>query len=310
MIKKIEKPYNVLEVFSLAIARKKLKKKVSKMNSYIICFLIMPPKKIALDNESTPKQVAKPTKKEPVKKEVVEEPVKIEEPTKKEPINKLVEPVKKQVKKTVTIEEDEEQEEEEVEEVVLDKRKKDTFDDLVKIIDTSAESKKKLDTEILELEKTLKLKKLEQAKVDKTIVRTSSMLCKAHTQELTKAGKKTRAPREGSPVKTGFNKEHPVPKQLVTFLGLEENTEMTRPKVYSAFSTKCKELGLKNGKNTVLNEEAVKLLGLPKSDVGKIIPFTGGQSFLSTFYPKKEKTLVSSSASDNLAVEDDEDEEE
>ena len=245
----------------------------------------MPPKKIVLDNKKE-EVITKPVKKE----EVITKPIKKEEEIIKKPVKKVV------IEEPVVEEEEEEEEKPE-------KRKKETFEDLVKIINTGTESKKKLDDEIQEIEKTLKLKKLEQAKVDKTIVKTLSLLGKSHTQEI---GKK-KQPREGPPVKTGFNKEHPVPKQLLSFLGLEEGTEMTRPKVYSAFSNKCKEMGLKDGKNTTLNEEAVRLLGLPKSDVGKVIPFTGGQSFLSTLYPKK--TLVSSSASDNLAVEEDEEEE-
>jgi hypothetical protein len=260
----------------------------------------MPPKKIAQDNNKVV-EITKPIKKEEITKKpvkvVIKEPVEEEEEEEEEEITKK--PVK------VVIEEEEEEEEitkkvvikdVEEEEEKVEKRKRETFEDLVKIINTGTESKKKLDDEIQEIEKTLKLKKIEQAKVDKNILKTLSLLGKSHT--------KKKQPREGPPVKTGFNKEHPVPKQLLSFLGLEEGTEMSRPKVYSAFSTKCKEMGLKDGKNTTLNEEAVELLGLPKSDVGKTMLFTEVQSFLSTLYPKK--TLVSSSASDNLAVEDDE----
>ena len=222
----------------------------------------------------------------------------------------------KPTKKTEVVEEDSDEEvdsesessdseDEAVEKKTKEKKTKESFEELTKKLEALRGDIKDVNKEISELEKQLKSREKVRNDYERQCNAIVKVLSKTHTDEVNKAIK-SKPKRKGN-VNGGFNKEQPVPEVLAKFLGLEEGTEMTRPKVYSAFSNKCKEMGLKDGKNTTLNEEAVRLLGLPKSDVGKVIPFTGGQSFLSTLYPKK--TLVSSSASDNLAVEEDEEEE-
>jgi hypothetical protein len=57
----------------------------------------------------------------------------------------------------------------------------------------------------------------------------------------------------------------------------------------SALNNKFSELKLKNGQTTTLDKSTAKALGLGKEGDGKEIKFTEFQSFLATFYPKKEK---------------------
>jgi hypothetical protein len=60
----------------------------------------------------------------------------------------------------------------------------------------------------------------------------------------------------------------------------------------SALNNKFCELKLKNGQITKLDKDTAKALGLGKEDDGKEIKFTEFQSFLASFYPKKENKAM------------------
>ena len=171
-----------------------------------------------------------------------------------------------------------------------EKKVKETFEDLTKRIDIHRTDIKTIDKEISELEKSLKSKEKERNEHERQLNNSLKLLSKTHSDEVTKALKE-RPKRKGN-VNGGFNKEQPVPEVLRTFLGLQENVSMARPKVMSALNNKFTELKLKEGQNTTLDKSTAKALGLGKTGEGKVIKFTEFQTFLASFYPSKAEIEV------------------
>ena len=170
------------------------------------------------------------------------------------------------------------------------KKTKESFDSLTKSIDSERNAIKVINKEIGELEKTLKIKIKERNDHERQLNNTLKLLGKTHSEEVTKALKE-RPKRKGN-VNGGFNKEHPVPEILRTFLGLPENAAMARPKVMSALNNKFTELNLKEGQNTTIDKATAKALNLGKAGEGKVIKFTEFQTFLASFYPSKTEIEV------------------
>ncbi len=171
-----------------------------------------------------------------------------------------------------------------------EKKPKESFEELSKKLETLRADKKTVNKEMSELEKTLKTKEKQFNDFERQETAILKLLAKTHSDEVNKA-RKEKPKRKGN-VNGGFNKEQPVPEVLVNFLGLAEGTCMARPKVMSALNNKFTELKLKNGQLTTLDKATAKALGLGKEGDGKEIKFTEFQSFLASFYPKKEEKAL------------------
>ncbi len=183
-------------------------------------------------------------------------------------------------------ESDSDSEDETTDKKAKEKKPKESFEELSKKLETLRADMKSVDKEISELEKTLKAKEKSRNDFERQVNGILKQLSKTHSDEVNKA-RKEKPKRKGN-VNGGFNKEQPVPEVLVNFLGLPEGTCMARPKVMSALNNKFSELKLKNGQLTTLDKATAKALGLGKEGDGKEIKFTEFQSFLASFYPKKE----------------------
>ena len=177
-----------------------------------------------------------------------------------------------------------------VEKKTKEKKTKESFEELTKKLEALRSDIKDVNKEISELEKQLKSREKVRNDYERQCNAIVKVLSKTHTDEVNKAIK-SKPKRKGN-VNGGFNKEQPVPEILTKFLGLEDDTSMARPKVMSALNNKFTELKLKDGQNTTLDKATAKALGLGKEGDGKVIKFTEFQSFLKTFYPKKEEKEV------------------
>ena len=129
------------------------------------------------------------------------------------------------------------------------------------------------------LEEALHVNNKQRNELERKSARIFAQMGKSHVDAVNKAAKEK--PKRKGNKDGGFNKLVPVPPKLIKYLGLEEGILMSRPKVMSALNDKFKELGLKDGQKTVLDKESSKALGKEK---GRVIEFTGFQSFLKEFY--------------------------
>jgi hypothetical protein len=181
-------------------------------------------------------------------------------------------------------------EDETTEKKTKEKKPKESFEELTKKLEALRSDIKDVNKEISEFEKQLKTKEKVRNDYERQCNAIVKVLSKTHTDEVNKAIK-SKPKRKGN-VNGGFNREQPVPDVLINFLGLTTGTCMARPKVMSALNNKFTELKLKDGQNTTLDKATAKALGLGKEGDGKVIKFTEFQSFLKTFYPKKDETEV------------------
>jgi hypothetical protein len=199
---------------------------------------------------------------------------------------------------TVTATTDEESEtesESDVEEVeaeskTKDKKQKETFEELVTKLETIQSKIKPIEKEIKDLEKEIFNKQKLKRELDRQQTNIFKILLKTHKDEVNKAIK-SKPKRKGN-VNGGFNKEQPVPATLCAFLEIPNDSCMARPKVMSALNNKFTALGLKKGQITKIDKNAAKALQLGKEYYGREIKFTEFQSFLASFYAKKETTDI------------------
>ena len=186
--------------------------------------------------------------------------------------------------------ESDDSEDETVEKKTKEKKTKESFEELTKKLEALRSDIKDVNKEISEHEKQLKSREKVRNDYERQCNAIVKVLSKTHTDEVNKAIK-SKPKRKGN-VNGGFNREQPVPEVLAKFLGLSDDVNMARPKVMSALNNKFTELKLKDGQNTTLDKATAKALGLGKEGDGKVIKFTEFQSFLKTFYPKKEEKEV------------------
>ena len=174
-----------------------------------------------------------------------------------------------------------------------EKKLKESFSELSNKLDILQLNIKTSDKEISEIEKTLKSKEKIRNDFERHRNALLKLLAKTHADEVIKA-RKEKPKRKGN-VNGGFCKEQPVPDVLVKFLELKEGeTCLARHQVMSKLSNKFAQMGLKKGQLTTLDEKVVKELGLPSSNINRVIEFGKFQTFLKGFYPtKEEKNTVS-----------------
>lgn len=221
--------------------------------------------------------------------------------------NKDNKPVKKAVKKEIIVESEVEESEEEseveieeseeseseesdeeesgeTEDKTIEKKekpKKLSHEELLSEINKIIESENAVESEISELEKLLLTKTKLRNSLRKSKTKYIGLLPKAYVDGLNKARKEKKKRVNNS--QSGILAEHPIPPILLKFLNLPDNTLMMRPKVFSLLNNKFKELGLKQGQETVLDKKTAKLFGFEE---GHVIKFQACQKFLADIYEK------------------------
>ena len=158
-------------------------------------------------------------------------------------------------------------------------KEKKSFTDLATEFEKLSDEIKTVENEIRETEKEMKTKEKKKYDLERQRAKTFAQLNKSHEDDVKKALKEK--PKRKGNKDGGFNKELPVPPRLIKFLELDDGIMMSRPKVMSLINDKFKAEGLKQGQTTTLDAKNAKLLNKEK---GRVIEFTGFQSFLKEFY--------------------------
>lgn len=178
----------------------------------------------------------------------------------------------------------------------LNERKaKPTFKDLMLEYDDLASKIKTYDGEINNMKETIRNTTVQRNNLERQRNKIYALFSKCHDDEIKKALKRKNKRKVNKD--SGFNKELDVPKILSKFFNIDEDVKMTRPKVMSMLNNKFKELGLKNGQITTLDEKTALLLG---KEPGRVIQFTGFQSFLKEFYDVESNILVEQIVEENV----------
>lgn len=231
--------------------------------------------------KSEPKADIKETKGKPEVKET--KPVIKKEEEQKTASKKA--PAKVVVEEVVEDESDDESEnesgseEEDEKKQIKEKKAKKSFQELSVDFEKFSDDIKTIESEISEMEKSLKAKYKIKYDLERGRNKTYVLMVPTHDAEIKKATKE-RPKRKGNK-DGGFNKETPVPPTLIKFLGLEDGIKMARPKVMSLLNSSFIAKGIKQGQITTLDPATAKALGKEK---GRVIEFTAFQSFLKEFY--------------------------
>jgi hypothetical protein len=178
-----------------------------------------------------------------------------------------------------------------------ERKAKPTFKELISEYDDLASKIKAHDSEINNMKESIRNTTVLRNNMERQRNKIYALFSKCHDDEIKKALKRKNK-RKGNK-DSGFNKELDVPKVLSKFFNLEEDIKMTRPKVMSMLNNKFKELGLKNGQLTTLDEKTALALG---KEPGRIIQFTGFQSFLKEFYDSENKTEPLTHQDDTVVI--------
>jgi hypothetical protein len=187
-------------------------------------------------------------------------------------------------------EEDDEEEEDDGKQTEGDKKEKKakkTWEEISNEWDENCVSLKENEAEYKALLEKVRVNQKTRAELDRKRNTLYSLMSKSKDDEVKKASK-LKPKREGNK-NGGFNREKPVPKVLVKYLGLEDGVTMSRPKLMSALTAKFKAAGLKTGQTTTLDKTASKALG---KENGRVIAFTGFQPFLAEFFNEEEAGTV------------------
>jgi hypothetical protein len=182
---------------------------------------------------------------------------------------------------------DENSEEDNEAKATKEKKVKKTFDELHNDFEEYSLSIKAKKIELSELNKTVKSKEKEITDLEKKQSKIWALFGKTYSEDVKKAAN-TRPKRKGNS-EGGFNKPVPVPLILTKFLGLDDGTLMSRPKLMSAMTNAFKDAGLKNGQLTTLDAKTAKALGKEK---GREIPFGKFQTFLAEFFSESTNNVV------------------
>jgi len=96
----------------------------------------------------------------------------------------------------------------------------------------------------------------------KQLARSVSLLAKFHDEEIKRVLKEK--PKRKGNNSSGFNKETPVPPKLIKYLSLDNDVQMSRPKVVSLLYQKFKSENLTSGQNITLDKTTAKIFGKEK----------------------------------------------
>ena len=138
------------------------------------------------------------------------------------------------------------------------KEKKDNIDELTQL---TADFKKNENEHKL-IQENLNKNEKAHSEIVKQLSRIVLLLGKSHDEEL-KRLLKAKPKRKGNN-SSGFNKETPVPPKLIKYLSLDNDVQMSRPKVVSLLYQKFKSENLTSGQNITLDKNTAKIFGKEK----------------------------------------------
>jgi hypothetical protein len=175
-------------------------------------------------------------------------------------------------------EESEESENEESKKSVKEKKVKKMWKENIIEITQLTSDLKKNENEYKLLQENLH--KIEKARSDiiKQLLRINPLLIKSIEEGIKFSSKK---PKRKVTSSSGFNKEGPVPPKLIKYLDLDDEIQMSRPKVVHLLYTKFKNDNLTTGQNIIFDKNTAKFFG---KDKDYELNFKQIQTFLKEIY--------------------------
>jgi hypothetical protein len=159
-------------------------------------------------------------------------------------------------------EESESEEEDNSKKSVKDKKVKKTWQDNIDELTQLIADFKKNENEHKLIQENLHKNEKAHNELVKQLSRIVLLLGKSHDEEL-KRVLKAKPKRKGNN-SSGFNKETPVPPKLIKYLSLDNDIQMSRPKVVSLLYQKFKSENLTSGQNITLDKTTAKIFGKEK----------------------------------------------
>ena len=174
--------------------------------------------------------------------------------------------------------ESEESESEDAKKSVKEKKVKKMWKENIIEITQLTTDLKKIENEYKLLQETLH--KIEKARNDiiKQLLRINPLLIKSIEEGIKFGSKK---PKRKGTSSSGFNKEGPVPPKLIKYLDLDNEIQMSRPKIVSLLYTKFKNDNLTTGQNIIFDKNTAKFFG---KDKDYELNFKQIQTFLKEIY--------------------------
>ena len=174
--------------------------------------------------------------------------------------------------------ESEESENEDTKKSVKEKKVKKTWQENINEMKQLIEDLKKNDSEYKLLQETLHKIEKDRSDITKQLYRINPLLNKSMEEGIKFGSKK---PKRKGTSSSGFNKEGPVPPKLIKYLALDDETQMSRPKVGSLLYQKFKVDNLTNGQNITFDKDTSKFFGKNKDYE---LNFKQFQTFLKEIY--------------------------
>ena len=159
-------------------------------------------------------------------------------------------------------EDSESEEEDNSKKSVKEKKIKKTWQDNIDELTQLTADFKKNENEHKLIQENLNKNEKAHSEIVKQLSRIVLLLGKSHDEEL-KRLLKAKPKRKGNN-SSGFNKETPVPPKLIKYLSLDNDVQMSRPKVVSLLYQKFKSENLTSGQNITLDKNTAKIFGKEK----------------------------------------------
>jgi hypothetical protein len=175
-------------------------------------------------------------------------------------------------------EESESEESEDAKKSVKEKKVKKTWQENINEITQLTTDLKKNENEYKLLQDNLH--KIEKTRSDiiKQLSRINPLLIRSMEDGIKFGSKK---PKRKGTSSSGFNKEGPVPPKLIKYLELDNEIQMSRPKVVHLLYTKFKNDNLTTGQNIIFDKNTAKFFG---KDKDYELNFKQIQTFLKEIY--------------------------
>ena len=218
-------------------------------------------KQTKLSKESESKELeSKESKEKESEEESKEEESEEEESEEEESENKESENEESENEESES--EESESEEDNSKKSVKDKKVKKTWQDNIDELTQLIADFKKNENEHKLIQENLHKNEKAHNELVKQLSRIVLLLGKSHDEEL-KRVLKAKPKRKGNN-SSGFNKETPVPPKLIKYLSLDNDIQMSRPKVVSLLYQKFKSENLTSGQNITLDKTTAKIFGKEK----------------------------------------------
>ena len=159
-------------------------------------------------------------------------------------------------------EESESEESENIKKSVKEKKIKKTWQDNINELTQLTADFKKNENEYKLIQENLNKNEKAHSEIGKQLSRIVLLLGKSHDEELKRVLKEK--PKRKGNNSSGFNKETPVPPKLIKYLSLDNDVQMSRPKVVSLLYQKFKAENMTDGQNITLDKNTAKIFNKEK----------------------------------------------